>query len=504
MHPTSYRNIFNASLLVLFLLGTQNGLLTAQKSWSTKIPGVGSFSSPRIADLNLDGTGDIIMGAGREEFQACDSAVIALDGKTGKLLWHVAAEDQIFGSAIFKDIDADGIEDIFIGGRSAELIAISGGAGKVIWRFSRKTKDLAGKKSQWFNFYNPQFIPDQDGDGLEDLLVSNGGNVLAAPHDANRPAGRLIVLSSRDGRLLADAQMPDGKEIYMSITVVPAANGRDHEVIFGTGGETVGGNLFVGYLSDILRNDLSKAKLLDNSPDKGYIAPSARVDVTGDGVTDIVNCSVDGRLLAYDGRDHRLLWETVIPSTEAYSSVAVGYFNQDSIPDFFISYARGVWPNLDWSQQHMINGQTGAIEFTDSLGFYQMTSPVAFDYDGDGWDEVLMSVNIQEIQNFYQKFFHTMLVVFDFQSGQILQFGPTYEGNNLSSTPWVGDLDNDGRLDIIYCHGDNLRHTYTFDGIKVHRIATQFPIHGQIEWGAYQGSHYDGTFKKPLSSGTQN
>lgn len=503
------RRTFSHYLLIsvipaFFLTILQSEVLTAQKSWSTKVSGVGSFSSPRIADLNLDGAGDIIMGAGREEFQACDSAVIALDGRTGQLLWHVPAEDQIFGSAIFKDVDADGIEDVFINGRSAELIAISGGTGEVIWRFSRKTKDLEGKKTSWFNFYNPQFIPDQDGDGLEDILVSNGGNVMAAPYDPDRPAGRLVVLSSRDGRLLADAQMPDGKEIYMSVTVTPTPDGKDHEVVFGTGGETIGGNLFVGYLSDILRNDLSQAQLLDSSPDKGYIAPSARVDVTGDGITDIFNCSVDGRLLAFNGLDHQPLWKTVIPSTEAYSSVAVGYFNQDTIPDFFISYARGVWPQLDWSQQHMVDGRTGAVEFTDSLGFYQMTSPVAFDYDGDGWDEVLMSVNIQEIKNFYQKFFHTMLVVFDFQSGQILQFGPTFEGNNLSSTPWVGDLDNDGRLDIIYCHGDNLRHTYTFDGFKVHRMATQFPIHGQIEWGAYQGSEYNGVFRKTINQGTQH
>ncbi|MBK9930129.1 MAG: hypothetical protein IPP04_09690 [Saprospiraceae bacterium] len=34
-----------------------------------------------MADLNGDGTDDIIMGAGRLEFEACDSAVIALDGK---------------------------------------------------------------------------------------------------------------------------------------------------------------------------------------------------------------------------------------------------------------------------------------------------------------------------------------------------------------------------------------------------------------------------------------
>ncbi len=144
----------------------------------------------------------------------------------------------------------------------------------------------------------------------------------------------------------------------------------------------------------------------------------------------------------------------------------------------------------------MINGRTGKIEFTDSLGYYQMTSPVAFDYDGDGKDEVLMSVNIQEIRDGYLKYFYNMLAVADFKSGQWLQFGDTFEGNNLSSTPWVGDLDHDGRLDILYCHGDNLRHTYAFDGIKIKRIATQFSIQKPIQWGAYQGSNYDGIYRQ--------
>lgn len=493
------------ALLAGFLLNvTGNGNhLSAQKSWSASIPGVGSFSSPRVADLNGDGTADIVLGAGREEFQACDSAVIALDGKTGQLMWHVAAEDQIFGSAMFQDINADAVPDVFIGGRSAELIAVNGATGEVIWRFSQKTRGMDGKKTRWFNFYNPQFIPDQDGDGLEDILVSNGGDVMAEPYDPNRPAGRLVILSSRDGRLLAEAEMPDGKETYMSVTVTPTPDKQDHEVIFGTGGETIGGNLYVDYLSNVLRGDLSGAKLLDKSQNKGYIGPANRVDITGDGITDILTCSVDGRLLAFDGNGHERLWEIRSPQTESYSSAAVGYFTQDSVPDFFLSFARGVWPDLNWSIQHLVNGQTGTIEFTDSLGFYQNTSPLALDFDGDGWDEVLMSVNIQEVRNVFQKYFYTMLVLIDFQSGELLQLGETYEGNNLSSTPWIGDLDNDGRLDILYCHGSNHRHTYTFDGMRVHRIATQFPVHGKIEWGAYQGSRYDGTFIKEHKPTTQ-
>ncbi|MEM6378183.1 MAG: PQQ-binding-like beta-propeller repeat protein [Bacteroidota bacterium] len=497
MTQTLNRLLFQI-LLIILLIGLTGMIdpVLGQKSWTQTITGVGTFSSPRVSDLNQDGTDDIVLGAGRLEFESCDSAVIAMDGKTGKMLWNVPAKDQVFGSAMFLDVTGDGIAEVFIGGRSAELIAINGATGAVVWRFSTKTRGLDGKKVKWYNFYNPQFIPDQDGDGLKDLLVSNGGDVMVEAYDPDRPPGYLVVLSSKDGHLLAQAEMPDGKEIYMSVTVTETPDGKDHEVLFGTGGETVGGNLYIDYLSNIMKNDLSDAKLLDSSKNKGYIGPAVRVDVTEDGITDIFVCTVDGRLLAYDGDGHQLLWEVVVPNTECYGSIAIGQFTADSIPDLFLSFGRGVWPDLDGNYQHMVNGRTGQVEFTDSLGYFQMASPVAFDYDDDGKDEVLFSVNIQEVQSGFLKFFYNMLVVADFQTGQLLMFGEKLQGNNLSSTPWVGDLDHDGRLDILYCHGDNLRRTYTFDGIKIRRIATQFPIKQTIPWGAYQGSNYDGIFQK--------
>lgn len=472
-------------------------LLSGQSSWSKSFTGIGTLSSPRVADLNQDGIKDIILGAGREEFQACDSAVIALDGNTGSMLWHVPAKDQIFGSAVFKDINGDGVEDVLIGGRSAELIAINGRNGEVIWRFSRKTKGIDGKKSNWYNFYNPQFIPDQNQDGLEDIIVSNGGNVKAEPYDTtDRPPGYLIVLDARTGNLLAQAKMPDGKEIYMSITVSATPDGKDHELLFGTGGETVGGNLYLAYLSNVMRGDLSKAILLDSSPNKGYVGPGVRVDITGDGIRDIAVCSVNGRLLTFDGKDLHRLWEVNLPGTESYTSLAVGFFTPDSIPDFFLSFAQGAWPKLDWSVQQMINGKSGKVEFTDSLGYYQNSSPLAIDFNGDGRDEILMSLNYQEVDELYRKFFYTTLILIDFSSEKVLQIGDVYEGSNFSSTPWAGDLDEDGYLDIIYCHSTNLRHTYTFDGIRVNRIASKKPVGKGVRWGAYQGSGYDGIFRK--------
>ncbi len=473
-------------LLILPIAATMMG----QTSWTIDLPTVGTFSSPRAVDLTADGVLDIVMGAGREEFQACDTAIFALDGATGQLLWKISAKDQIFGSAVFLDVTGDGVSDVFINGRSAELTAVDGARGSVLWKFNEVNGIDRPAEQGWFNFYNVQLSHDEDQDGFADLLVSNGGDVMAEPFDPDRPAGQLVLVSSRTGELLHRAEMPDGKETYMSVTLTPAG-----EVIFGTGGETLGGSLFAGTLAQLINHDLGAAARLDSSEEKGFIGPSVVADLSGDQVPDIITNAVDGRLLAFDGHSKDKLWQVVLPNTESYSSAAVGYFTPDAVPDVFISFGRGVWPHLGWGIQKMVDGATGDVLFTDSLGFYQNTSPLAIDLTADGRDEVLMSVNFQEVDELYRKFFYTMLAIIDFSSGEIIKISDVHEGSNLSSTPWVGDLDDDGFLDIIYCHGTNLRHTYTFDGLQVHRLVTQIPMPPHLSWGAYQGHHYDGVFR---------
>jgi outer membrane protein assembly factor BamB len=474
---------------LLLALATIGHSLQAQ-NWSVSFEGVGTFSSPRVIDLNRDGVGDVVLGAGREEFHHCDSAVFALDGRTGEMLWNVSSIDQIFGSAAVKDLNGDSVMDVVIGGRSAELMAINGVTGEVMWKFNKKK----GAR-KWYNFYNPQFIVDQDGDGMEDILISNGGDVMAKPYDPKRPPGYLLVLSSRDGKLLAKAEMPDGKETYMSVAALPIDNGKDYKVVFGTGGETIGGHLFVTTLAEILRGDLSGAKLLDTSKDKGYIGPPVWIDITGDSYPDIVANAVEGKLLAFDGRTYEPLWSVKVPNTEAYSSIAPGYFTSDSVPDFFVSYAIGKWPNLDWSKQIMVNGLTGKIEYIDSLGYYQTSTPVIFDLNNDGWEDAILSVNLHVYDEADNRTLHNGLFMLNFRSKEVTQIWNSMEGSNISSTPWIGDMDGDGMLDIVYCHETNTQKTYTFDGLRVNKITTGIPIKSLIRWGAYMGSQYNGIYE---------
>ncbi len=491
--PMLLNYFWQPKISVLFLVLIHLAITGTSQSWTTELPTVGTFSSPRCTDLNEDGVMDLVFGAGREEFMACDSAVVALDGESGEILWKHSAADQIFGSANFLDINRDGISDIVIGGRSAELFAIDGKSGQTIWTFKEANNIKKPTDLGWFNFYNPQFIHDVDEDGLSDLIVANGGDVMVEPHDSNRPPGQLAVLSSANGEILARAFMPDAKETYMSIAVIPDS---DPQVVFGTGGETVGGHLWIARLSSVLDGDLSQAVKLDRAPKKGYIGPPALVDISGDAYPDVIANSVDGRIMAFDGQKHTKIWEIEVPDTESYSSLCLGQFDADTITDFFVSFGRGVWPSLGWGIQKLVSGASGKVLLTDSLGFYQNTTAVAADLNADGRDEVIMSLNFHEVNEIFQKFFYTTIISLDFVTGAIGQIGEVYQGSNLSSTPWVGDLDQDGLLDIIYFNGTNLRHTYTFDGMQVHRLETEFKMPESLPWGAYQGTNLDALYRR--------
>jgi len=240
-----FRSVADWKLLWLscILVSSKGTLTNAQKNWSHHFPTLGTMSSPRMADLNGDKVLDIIIGCGEEEFIASDTAYLALDGKDGSLLWYHGGIDQAYIAVGLLDINNDGIEDIIGGGRGAQLIALDGSNGEVLWEFlsikrSEKARDLG-----WYNFYNPQIISDQNNDGLEDILVSNGGDIKVAPYDPNRPAGFLMVIDGRTGEVISKASMPDGRETYMSVAACTQNN--ETYVIYGTGGETIGGHLYV-------------------------------------------------------------------------------------------------------------------------------------------------------------------------------------------------------------------------------------------------------------------
>lgn len=480
------------TLMLLAVLLNSCGEAPLNNSWSVYIDSIGTYSSARAVDLNNDKVLDIVIGAGGKEERYCDSAVIALDGATGRRLWAIPGINQFVGSPVFIDINNDQVQDVFIGGRWAQLAAIDGASGKIIWSFFPERKKPDGSDGGWYNFTTPQIIPDQDADGIRDIIIANGGDARAAPGDHNRPAGRLLVLGSRSGTILGNAVVPDGKETYMSVVC------EGDNVYFGTGGETIGGHLYRTTLTDILKGDLTGAKALAAGDKKGFVSSPVLADINRDGMRDIIVNTAEGKMLAIDGTTDSLIWQLQFPGTEAYTMPAIGFFNKDSIPDLFANFAIGTFPELRYSIRFMVDGATGNIQHQDTIPAFQYASAVAADLNGDGYDEVIVNQSALKKTQFENQFY-SEIVVFDFINDRRSTVAPKLPATNLASTPYIGDLDGDNQFDIVYCAVQYPNAAFELAlpvGLYIYRFAMGKPIKTPVRWGAFMGSEHNGLFQK--------
>lgn len=471
-------------------------------SWQQNISNIGSSSSPRAIDLTGDGVRDIVMGGGAAEFATTEYGAFALDGNDGSLLWSVPARNQIFGSPVFQDINDDAVPDVLIAGRSAILYAINGKSGERIWEFlpDSDSLDIVNDRSI-LNFYNLQFIPDQDGDGLDDILTAYGGYIKAAADDPDRPAGSLMVISSQNGKTLAKVMMPDGRETYMSPLVYDFNGDGSLSVLFGSGGETFNGHFYKASLEHVMNGDVSEAKVLAEGDGKGFIAPPVLADITGDDIKDIIVNSVNGKVIGIDGKTEEIIWESTLGDEfEGYTSPSPGSFNSDNTTDFFVSYGHGVWPNIDFAYQVMIDGTDGSVISADTAGTFQYASPLTFDFNEDGYEEAVVVINKKVNQstggNTSVEIFANEMLVFDPHNNNQYRLDRQKSGSNLGSTPLLTDLDGDGYLDIIYSYMDDPFNFYSFKSLKIERIEKKIEVEDPVNWGEYMGPGFDGVYNE--------
>jgi hypothetical protein len=273
---------------------------------------------------------------------------------------------------------------------------------------------------------------------------------------------------------------------------------KESYIIFGTGGETLSGNLYVAKLSDLMERKLSNAKVIATESNHGFIATPVLADITKDGYPDIIAISHASTVFAIDGKSHQLLWKRIIPNTECSNSFAVGQFTRDEVPDFFTFVSKGEWPNNTGSLQIMIDGQNGEILFTDSIGCTGFSSPVSYDFDKDGIDEAIISINEFDCnQGFTEtaiKQIENKLLLINFGKGNKQIIDQSQSFKNIFSTPWIGDLNDDGYLDLVHCQYYSHGGLLTFLGTTIKRIELPIKVDKKVRWGAYMGSNGDGIY----------
>ena len=470
---------------------------TPSAEFETRWTAVGNnrmMSSPHATDLNGDSVLDIVVGTGAEESHS--GSIIAVDGATGSLLWEMETDGEMFASAQFEDLDGDNVDDIALGGRDQQMLAVNGATGETLWSFD-KTSTL---REAWYQFYSGQFIDDVNDDGVSDWLVANGGDPMKQP-DEERDTGYLMILSGANGQTLGIADLPDGRETYMSPLLYTPHPDMATEVIYGSGGETWDGSLWSTSIDAIMDGDISASvQIVAPTPDvkKGFMTPPAIADLTLDGIQDIVVSSFDGRLILVDGRNYTHTWSIDMhavvengstPGLESWASPTVGYFTSDSVPDVFVNYVIGIFPQYSSSYYALVDGASGEIIWNETTSHTIFTSPLSVDLDSNGRDDVVIVRGVEEWREEGPLSYNTASILDTCEMNTI----PLYNRTNLSiGTPLIADLDMDGDLEMVAT--TTTGYLSETEGWTLMRMDLNVSTPSRIGWGAYMGSQYDGEF----------
>ncbi|KAF5276755.1 hypothetical protein FQR65_LT16205 [Abscondita terminalis] len=322
--------------------------------WSATFPKFISESSVQILDVNQDGVDDVIFGFGTGDDSAmppelyceiffgvsppCNGGVLALNGSNGNTLWKKWLPHSVFTVACTADVNADNMTDCLITGKGGIFFALNARNGSTIWEFSDKTKD----PKLIMDIYWVNFIPDQNGDGTCDVLLSH------TSQKGRSRLGHLMLVCGKTGSLLYQASMPGNAETYYAPQLLD--QGGNFSILFGTGSPTVPGNLSIVPLRDLLLGNLTPVTLYQDLY-KGVLSPAILVDVTGDDVPDIICAMFNSTVVAINGATFKQIWNYTVPNSQTLSIPTPGYFNEDNVTDFLIKYQTGNdFPTYYYSQ----------------------------------------------------------------------------------------------------------------------------------------------------------
>ncbi|XP_043491723.1 uncharacterized protein LOC122517418 [Polistes fuscatus] len=339
--------------------------LSSKIIWSRRISKFSSVVPLRSFDVNKDGIEDIIVGFNTgvneestvkchyfiENSLPCLGQILALDGKTGDTLWIYWPIYGISSIDCGLDITNDKINDCIASVEGGVLYAINGKTGIKIWIIS--DNKLSDEHSTIFRIFDAKFITDTDRDGIGDVIVTG----YTVQSDLSRRS-KILIVSGKKGKILYTIDSPKIELFSLPQTIVYP----DGENIFvlTANNQMQSGTLYIASSANFMHGNL-KLKELHHSSGKAALLPLVLVDITLDGIADIVAPMFDSTIIAYDGLTFNPIWNYTVPNSEILNSPIPGYYNDDNIPDFMIKHKveNEGFPKYYYTVSTIIDGYTG-------------------------------------------------------------------------------------------------------------------------------------------------
>ena len=112
-------------------------------------------------------------------------------------------------------------------------------------------------------------------------------------------------MNGLNGALIAKAVVPDSAETYCSPIIADIQNDGNKWILYGTGGENLGGSFWASQLSDLLNNTLTNSIELLSDISKWYIAPASIFKTEDD--------SYDIFIQAFGGKVSKIKGSNLLP-----------------------------------------------------------------------------------------------------------------------------------------------------------------------------------------------
>ncbi|MEZ5281582.1 MAG: VCBS repeat-containing protein [Acidimicrobiales bacterium] len=294
-------------------------------------------------------------------------------------------------------------------------------------------------------------VGDVDGDGYDEIVfgtldgmvhVYNGDGSLVWSKPA-KIAGQSAASSVGSAPVVADLDKDGDVEIVVGVGTLKVANQQGGVVVLDHNGNRVWSHQ--GFDTFNMWTDGGA----DGFTEGVYSSP-ALGDVDGDGYLDIVFGGWDHRIWALDRNGSPVSgfpfvhYDTTWGSPSLYDIDGDGrveiYIGGDASIGLNFTHQGGRFRVLDWNQG-VVSERFPAIERSDIF----QSSAVMGDIDNDGRTDVVVGGSVQ----FYEPNAARQVWAFHADDGTLLPGFPVQLSHRVFSTPALGDVDGDGKTEIV-------------------------------------------------------
>jgi signal transduction histidine kinase len=391
-----------------FLLAQSTCSLESQAGWPVMVDG-GVRSAPTLADLDGDGTCEVVFGTWGNEVY-----VLRYDGSNFEG-WPNKTRYIVSSSPAVGDIDGDGDLEIVVSCTDRKVYSWHHDGTMV-----KGWPVLTGN-----GIRSSPALGDLNGDGFLDVVV-NSDKLYAWNHDGSLLKGWPVPLMEYPSKL--------GGYVDSSPALADIDRDGDLEIVIGSRDGTVW----------VLHGDGSHVARWSVSAEAPTISSPALGDMNGDGNMEIIIGCFDGRVWICDYQGTVVDGWPVGTNASIISSPALGDMDGDT--DLETVIGSGCLKNerggvYAWHQdgQPLVGWPTFPGTYIigiESAPTQVESSPVLGDIDGDGDIEVIVGA---EDQNAYA--WH--------HSGTLVAGWPQWLDDSARDAAALGDLDGDGDIEVV-------------------------------------------------------